>query len=519
LRLLKALLLSLVAGLAALFVLSAFVESGGVLRAMVQAPELDPVTLSLLVSVYLGLGAVVVLIATVSLWVLRIRRLWAFVALPIALTFGAVLFFRPEADVIIFSISGSCIAILAVWGMAWGDPNLANSQRAGSVARIATLLMVCAALGLAINVYVAASHEDEEVPASGYSAVNRVMGAVASPAELLIVTAAGTIVPYKMPDWQPGPSQGKDVVKAVHDPSGIWTLSITPLPDNRQYGDPLPEGKFIVSRYEGGKLRPISTGIFGQDDRPVALLIKEGQPIVVGRRSVYAFDPAQRTWNQKPLTRPLQIQGGSIIANAASPLGAPDDAYLGFNAGEWGGGTWRVNLNSGQSDKIERRDNEELCSGPLNADCDPVTGIVPDPARPACVIAAIGLRHMLEHGGLVRICGNEVTILVQRSTAGTALGRTIRRAVGQKEQSLDFSTEPFFDTTLDASGRVWTVSPYGVYRVDGTRLVKMAWPNLEQHGRLRGTTEIPGLIVLETDMNGRHSLSGDTPLIVAIHGR
>jgi hypothetical protein len=519
LRLLKALLLSLVSGLAALFVLSAFVESGGFLLAMVQAPELDPVTLSFLVSVYLGLGAVVVLIATVSLWVLRIRRLWAFVVLPIALTFGAVLFFPPEADEIIFSIGGSYIAILAVWGMTWGDPNLANSQRAGSAARIATLLLVCAALGLAINAYVTASHEDEDVSASDYSAVNRVMGAVATPDELLIVTAAGTIIPYKMPDWQPGPSQGEDVVKAVHDQSGIWILSITPLPDNRQYDDPLPEGKFIVSRYEGGKLLPLSTGDFGQDDRPVALLVKKGQPIVVGRKSIHAFDPAHLTWKQKPLTRPLQIQGGSTIADAASPSGAPDEAYLGFNAGEWGGGIWRVNLNSGKSDQIERRDNDELCSGPLNADCNPVTGIVTDPERPACVIAAIGLRHMLEHGGLVRICGDEVTILVQRSTARTALGRAIRRAVGQNKKSLDFSTEPFFDMTLDASGRVWTVSPYGVYRVDGTQLVKMAWPNLEQHGRLRGSAKVPGLIVLETDMNGRHSLSGDTPLIVAIHGR
>lgn len=489
------------------------------LGAMVQAPELDLVTLCLLVAVYLGLGAVVVLIATLVLWVLRMRRLWAFVVLPIAFIFGAVLVFQPDADEIIFSVGGSYIAILTVWGMAWGDPNLANSQRASSAAQVATMVMVCVALGLTINAYVAASHEDNEISSSDYSPVNRVTSAVATPDELLVVTAAGTIIPHKMPDWQPGPSQGEDVVKAVHDQSGIWTLSMTPLPDNRQYGDPFLEGKFIVSRYEGGMLRPLSTGNFGQDDRPVALLIRQGQPIVVGRKSVYTFDPAYRTWNQKPLTSPLPFQSGDIIANAASPLGAPDNAYLGFNVGEWGGGIWRINLNSGKSEQIERRDNEELCSGPLNADCDPVTGIVPDPERPSCVIAAIGLRHMLEHGRLVWVCGDEVTIRSQRSTAGTALGRNIRRAAGQNEKSLEFATEPFFDVTLDAAGRVWTVSPYGVYRIDGTRLVKMELPDLEQHGRLRGTSGVPGLIVLATDMNGRYSLSGVTPLIVAIHGR
>jgi hypothetical protein len=51
-----------------------------------------------------------------------------------------------------------------------------------------------------------------------------------------------------------------------------------------------------------------------------------------------------------------------------------------------------------------------LCAGPLNGGCDPVTGVVPDPDHPQCVLASIGLSHMLMQGRIIRACPGRVDL-------------------------------------------------------------------------------------------------------------
>jgi len=38
------------------------------------------------------------------------------------------------------------------------------------------------------------------------------------------------------------------------------------------------------------------------------------------------------------------------------------------------------------------------------------TGLAPDPSHPDCMLAAVGLVHMMSHGGVVRICGKDVSL-------------------------------------------------------------------------------------------------------------
>ena len=68
----------------------------------------------------------------------------------------------------------------------------------------------------------------------------------------------------------------------------------------------------------------------------------------------------------------------------------------------------RVDRRSGTVKLVQYDAEGSLCGGPLNADCDPVTGIAPDPWSQGCVVAAIGLVHFAPHGRIVRVCGDRV---------------------------------------------------------------------------------------------------------------
>ena len=56
---------------------------------------------------------------------------------------------------------------------------------------------------------------------------------------------------------------------------------------------------------------------------------------------------------------------------------AAEGGYQEFtlNAGEWGGGLQRIDVATGATSSVERRDSAELCAGPLNSDCDPNSNI------------------------------------------------------------------------------------------------------------------------------------------------
>jgi len=86
--------------------------------------------------------------------------------------------------------------------------------------------------------------------------------------------------------------------------------------------------------------------------------------------------------------------------------------YVGFDVGEWGGGLQQVDLNAGVVTNIERRDTKNPCDGPLNRECDPVTGVIPDPQNRECVLASVGLVHLgISNGRILRVCGSQVTLV------------------------------------------------------------------------------------------------------------
>lgn len=187
-----------------------------------------------------------------------------------------------------------------------------------------------------------------------------------------------------------------------------------------------------------------------------------------------------------------------------------DHLFVGKNSGEWGGGLIRIARATGDSVEIEHNATGSLCDGPLNTACDPVHGIVTIPWKPACVAAAIGLRHMSSHGRVVEVCGSSVRQMFAQAsdrhrTAPEYLAETAAGGSG---------SVAFFG--LASAGEFLTaVGSDGLYRLDRSGLVShQAWPRFTKVDGLLVSFELPDAILLISTINGRASVGWSAPLLV-----
>ncbi|HXD33890.1 MAG TPA: hypothetical protein VN643_22415 [Pyrinomonadaceae bacterium] len=196
---------------------------------------------------------------------------------------------------------------------------------------------------------------------------------------------------------------------------------------------------------------------------------------------------------------------GELKASYQTPFAVTDTGlvYVGVNLGEWGGGLLQASIETGLVTKIERRDTPKLCDGPLNSDCDPVTGVIRDPENSACVLASIGLRHFLERGRLLRVCDKTVSVVFEKSYDDESVN-TKKEVMG---------TEAIFDLVA-GSEDYWAVTGRGIYHFKaGTEPTFQTVPALVRRSGISMSDAIPNIIVVATDINWAMSVSGYTPLI------
>lgn len=227
--------------------------------------------------------------------------------------------------------------------------------------------------------------------------------------------------------------------------------------------------------------------------------------------------------------RVLEWKGGAIsslqiqvtvprgIALVSSVLVRPGRILVGINAGEWGGGLRAIDRKTGRLTVIESNTMHTLCGGPLNTACDPVNGLVAEPGKPGCVLAAVGLVHFGPHGRIVEVCGEAVKRLYFRNLpckeekpGEVELGCTGELHDGE----MDMHTEAFFGLT-PTKDAVWAVGIDGLYKITPTGAVRFgALPEFKNYGGTWASFAIPGIVLVLTEINARKSLSGATPLIV-----
>lgn len=217
----------------------------------------------------------------------------------------------------------------------------------------------------------------------------------------------------------------------------------------------------------------------------------------------------------------VEFKGGSWGRRALAPktvLGSlqPSVAwttdgslYVGVNRGEWGGGLWRVSLATGQVNGIVRRTKGKPFTGPLDPSLDPVTAVIRDPTDGRCILAAVGLLHMgLQSGRVVRVCGDSVSV---------AFREPCPMQPGTPPAVASICSIAVFGLT-EAKNGFWAVTPYGVIRFDHLTVAERhQMPNLEDAGGVLLARDIPGILLIGTDVNWTASVSGMTPLIAVLN--
>jgi hypothetical protein len=228
--------------------------------------------------------------------------------------------------------------------------------------------------------------------------------------------------------------------------------------------------------------------------------LRDSVLVLTSRRLITITSQQQGSVNLSPSLRRAPI---------TSVLVTDKDAYVAFDAGEWGGGLERVNRTTGAVTAIERNSSGELCGGPLNTDCDPVNGLALEPWNANCVAAAVGLVHMSPHGRIVEVCNNDVRRLYFK-----AYGDQPPNSGGNSKNDEPFSTVAFFGL---AAGRdsLWATGIDGIYKLGEHGQAQIEpLPKFKEFGGVYASFSEPDMILVLTDINRRRSVSGSVPLLL-----
>ena len=253
--------------------------------------------------------------------------------------------------------------------------------------------------------------------------------------------------------------------------------------------------RFSVEVWRRGEFIPIYDGSFERQDAPYVLTPIHERLAVIGPRKadVIAADGSKDA--------PIIFSEPTLVPFSASAVVTSDgnSLYIGRNSGEWGGGLVSVDIASGTVSTIDRRDSDDLCAGPLNSDCDPVTDLIPDPRNRHCVIASVGLQHLGGASGrILRVCGSKVDVLYQQPFD--------RHAIVP-------GTEPFYHLATQ-NGGFWAASPEGLYFFEKGSFRKHSYPTSSVVAGIGLSQKVPGVILVDERPDWRADGNGDAPLIV-----
>lgn len=186
--------------------------------------------------------------------------------------------------------------------------------------------------------------------------------------------------------------------------------------------------------------------------------------------------------------------------------------FAGFNAGEFGGGLYRIDARSGAVHEVVSTAKvgvHSLCG--LLTGCDAVNAIVPEPWEPRCMAVAVGIVHLMSYGRIVSVCPDGISLLFSAPSETDAFRDIIRQK--NKHASLPDTAAMF--GLVRVGGDLLAVSPDGLFRIDADgHATKLALPRFHDVSGIDMNTSLPNVILLLTVMNQGHSLSGITPLLV-----
>ena len=183
------------------------------------------------------------------------------------------------------------------------------------------------------------------------------------------------------------------------------------------------------------------------------------------------------------------VMQGELTTGRPTVLGTSEFLYIGYDMGEWGGGLQAISRADGRIHSIGKNATGDLCDGPLNAECDPVMGIVILPWKPECLGLAVGLLHLSAHGRIVIACDDGIETHYARQFGERFPNQSIPEAEA-------YETIPFFKLAVVENNLV-TLGMDGIYRIgaDGNATI-IPLPKFKQIGQFKVSFEVPGVVLI-----------------------
>lgn len=119
-----------------------------------------------------------------------------------------------------------------------------------------------------------------------------------------------------------------------------------------------------------------------------ALSCTDRRVIAVSRSRLFVSEGGR----QRAVTLSIPLPG-PIVRTTPSDTGTP--LLLALAKGEWGDGLERIDTNTGAVSEVPG------LGGPID-------GVGPEPVRPGCFVATVGLVHFFPSGQVVEACGDKV---------------------------------------------------------------------------------------------------------------
>ena len=348
------------------------------------------------------------------------------------------------------------------------------------VARVIGLVLVT---GLIFGFANAESAEPEADPDLG----TYITAAVATPGELWVLGGERKLVTFNLE-------------------SGARQLRLTGAIDLQKYNGRLlvlreVDHRAQVLEWKDGSFVAASALQSLSDGETARALIAMGKTVgIVTTRSMYLY--RNTTWIR---VLPHMPHEGDyrFRPDASLTTGTPKSGssiYLGLNQGEWGGALDRVDVATGHVTAVVDTASPDQGEGRI----EPVTSIIADPVRPDCVMVGIGVVHFLPFGKLVRACGDAQSDFFHPARSAEVNGRTVK-------------IEEAFFGLVPARDGFWAVSSDAIYHFGSEGEPKRFILNNPKpwHG-LWVSRDVPGALVVYTEINRRFSVNSGTPIIVAL---
>jgi hypothetical protein len=262
--------------------------------------------------------------------------------------------------------------------------------------------------------------------------------------------------------------------------------------------------EFLISAWKNGAFEDSETFTSSDRDQPLAFWNRSGTTTVLSWKTI-RVSSGHSMWRTVRVKGKFQGGAPGAVASCSDDTGL----YVGSDRGEWGGGLQRVDMRTGVVTNIERRDTKELCAGPLNQDCDPVPSVIPDPLNRHCILAAAARNHMMTAGGVLRVCGERVDVVFEKAETMPSF---------RKNETVEM-TAAFYGLTPAADGSFWAVASSPAlyhFRSDGTAEQKYELPELKPFSGIYLSRNIPGVIVLRTDLASDAETGGDSTFVIPL---